>query len=136
MLLFVGTPSLEARDARIRSKLLSSRLGAEERERAGDVAREFLDSRWDSVRFLTFAESESFANIVTDLAVCMAVWMDVWLGVWNIILPLLLYFVAVVPMLFYTIYLCVSLCYCLNMSISLLLESWGADPGSSGVRCS
>eukprot|EP01041_Mallomonas_annulata_P009233 gene9233-19148_t len=68
MLLFVGTPNLAARDVRIGNKLLSSRLSVEEQEKARTTAREFMDSRWETMRFLTFAESDAFANAVVELA--------------------------------------------------------------------
>ena len=69
MLLFVGTPNLAARELRIGNRLQSVRLSAEERERIRALVKAFLASRWESLRFLTFAESESFAAAVADLSV-------------------------------------------------------------------
>ena len=71
MLMFVGTPNLLARESRIASKLQSPslRLTTEEQRAAKVFVREFMDSRWDSVRFLTFSESEAFANAVVELVV-------------------------------------------------------------------
>lgn len=69
MLLFVGTPNLLSREARIATKLQTSRLAPSVQESSLAVAREFLDNRWDVIRFMTFAESEAFASSVVDLAV-------------------------------------------------------------------
>lgn len=69
MLLFVGTPNLEARDLRIAQKLRSTRLDPAQQDSARVFAKEFMDSRWDQMRFLTFAESEVFANTIVELAV-------------------------------------------------------------------
>lgn len=70
MLLFVGTPNLLAREARLQSKLraraaVPPALIAE----VITFTTNFLTERWDEVRFMTFAENEAFANAVVDLVV-------------------------------------------------------------------
>jgi hypothetical protein len=71
MLLFVGTPNLSSRIGRLSSKLVaqSSRLSSDMQEKALNIVSEFLEARWESVRYLTFAENESFLNEVIELAV-------------------------------------------------------------------
>ena len=68
MLVFLGTPNLAARVERLRQKLSNSRVSSDDQEKCIRVLTEFLDSRWDSVRFLTFAENEILLNAAVDLS--------------------------------------------------------------------
>lgn len=68
MLVFLGTPNLNARVERLRQKLSNSRVTPDEHENCVRVVSEFLDSRWDNVRFLTFAENENLLNAAVDLS--------------------------------------------------------------------
>jgi SpoVK/Ycf46/Vps4 family AAA+-type ATPase len=67
MLIFLGTPNLASRVLRLQSKLASSRASPEEQEGYVRTISDFMDSRWDSVRFLTFAENEVFLNAAVDM---------------------------------------------------------------------
>ena len=66
LLLFVGTPNLPARVARLQSRLEATALGAEQQAEAAEAFRALLHARWDELRFLTFAENEGLANTVLD----------------------------------------------------------------------
>lgn len=72
ILLFLGTPNLSSRVKRLRSKLATSRLSSEEQERTVSLVEEFMDSRWENIRFLTFAENEAFLNSAIDLSIASA----------------------------------------------------------------
>ena len=69
MLLFVGTPNLSARMNRIKNKLKLPGLQIEEQIKILTITTEFMESNWDIMRFLTFAESEVFANNIIDFGV-------------------------------------------------------------------
>lgn len=68
MLFFLGTPNLSSRIQRLRSKIGASRLPPEQRESAVQLIGEFMDSRWENVRFLSFAENEVLMNGAIDLS--------------------------------------------------------------------
>ena len=67
MLLFVGTPNLEARVRRLAGKLEATSLEPPMHAEAVSEFRQLLESRWGTLRFLTFAENESLVNSVLDL---------------------------------------------------------------------
>jgi len=69
MLLFVGTPNLSARLQRLSSKLLNVRLPVEAKEKAAALVSDYMEARWDSLRFFTFAENEALLNACVDFAV-------------------------------------------------------------------
>jgi SpoVK/Ycf46/Vps4 family AAA+-type ATPase len=68
LLLFVGTPNLSARVERLKSKLSKVRLSVDERDAIIALVSDHLDSRWETLRFLTFAENEIFLNSCVDFA--------------------------------------------------------------------
>ena len=67
MLLFVGTPNLNGRDKRLISKLSLTRLNINERENIRKIVYEFMKSKWENIRFLTYAENEIFLNKIIDI---------------------------------------------------------------------
>jgi SpoVK/Ycf46/Vps4 family AAA+-type ATPase len=67
MLLFVGTPNLSARNKRLISKLSLTRLNLDERENARKMVYEVMKSKWDTLRFFTYAENEVFLNRIIDI---------------------------------------------------------------------
>eukprot|EP01038_Epipyxis_sp_PR26KG_P004845 gene4845-6792_t len=68
MLLFVGTPNLDARVKRLETKLISTSISPTEQHNAVRLFREYHNIYWDNCRFLTFAENESLLTTVIDLA--------------------------------------------------------------------
>lgn len=68
MLVFLGTPNLAARVNRLVSKFASTRVPTEQASAYVKTVEEFMDSRWENVRFLTFAENEAFLNAALDLS--------------------------------------------------------------------
>lgn len=68
MLVFLGTPNLAARVNRLMSKFASTRVPPEQASAYVKTVEEFMDSRWENVRFLTFAENEAFLNAALDLS--------------------------------------------------------------------
>lgn len=68
MLVFLGTPNLAARVNRLVSKFASTRVPPEQASAYVKTVEEFMDSRWENVRFLTFAENEAFLNAALDLS--------------------------------------------------------------------
>jgi len=67
MLLFVGTPNLSARNKRLISKLSLTRLNLDERENARKMVYEVMKSKWETLRFFTYAENEVFLNRIIDI---------------------------------------------------------------------
>lgn len=65
LLLFVGTPNLSARKERLYKKCSDNRI--ENLEEVLSVVHEYLDGNWSELRFLTFAENESFCNQIISL---------------------------------------------------------------------
>ena len=80
MLVFLGTPNLAARVERLRQKLANSRVAPEEQEKCVQVLAEFFDSRWDSVRFFTFAENEILLNAAVDLSLSSSLSREALVG--------------------------------------------------------
>lgn len=68
LLLFVGTPNLEARARRLRAQLAASLMGPEDVARHHHVVVAFMEERWPQMRFFTFAEGEAFAKGALDLS--------------------------------------------------------------------
>lgn len=66
MLVFIGTPNLTSRNLRLISKLALTKIPLAERENVRQVVHQFLESRWDTMRFLTYAENEVLMNKITD----------------------------------------------------------------------
>jgi SpoVK/Ycf46/Vps4 family AAA+-type ATPase len=64
MLLFVGTPNLNARLKRLKSKLLGTRLSPDDIAGTMATTHSYLQSHWDHVRFFTFAENELLLNTI------------------------------------------------------------------------
>ena len=67
ILLFVGTPNLNARNKRLISKLSSTRLNLDERENVRIMVYEVMKSKWDTLRFFTYAENEVLVNRIIDI---------------------------------------------------------------------
>jgi len=82
MLLFVGTPSLAAREARLIAKLQATQLPPSEVATAALEIAAFMRREWEphaqgetgedaevgGLRFFTFAESERFLTVAVDFA--------------------------------------------------------------------
>lgn len=66
MLLFVGTPNRDARRKRILAKLRSSGFDSQASAKVLATLDVYMDSQWDLMRFLTFAENEAFAAAVIE----------------------------------------------------------------------
>ena len=64
MILFVGTPNLNARLKRLKNKLLGTRLSPEDIASTIMTAQNYLNGHWVHVRFFTFAENELFLNMI------------------------------------------------------------------------
>jgi SpoVK/Ycf46/Vps4 family AAA+-type ATPase len=67
MLIFLGTPNLASRVQRLRAKCASPRISPADQALLVRTVEEFMDSRWDSIRYMTFAENEAFLNAAIDL---------------------------------------------------------------------
>ena len=66
--LFVGTPNLDARVSRFRSRLSGLGLDEDRATEATEAFRNFLAARWDrDAMFLNFLESEQFASAALSL---------------------------------------------------------------------
>ena len=66
MLIFVGTPNLSARNKRLVSKLSLTRISSDEREKTRKMVYEFFESKWNIIRFFTYAENEVLFNTIID----------------------------------------------------------------------
>ena len=70
MLLFVGTPNLYGRMNRLKQKLSSlSNLSDTKKDDITMKVQSYLTLHWHELRFLTFAENESFLTMIVNFVV-------------------------------------------------------------------
>lgn len=69
MLLFVGTPNLDARLSRLNSKLQSKGVGEEDRLKVVTMLGDYMKRNWEEARFLSFAENEGLLNTILESVV-------------------------------------------------------------------
>ena len=70
MLLFVGTPNLQGRMYRLKQKLASlSGISDTKKDDIAMMVQSYLTLHWHELRFLTFAENESFLTTIINFVV-------------------------------------------------------------------
>ena len=70
MLLFVGTPNLEGRMYRLKQKLVSlSGISDTKKDDIAMMVQSYLTLHWHELRFLTYAENESFLTTIINFVV-------------------------------------------------------------------
>jgi len=69
MLLFVGTPNLSSRIDRLKQKLAVLNLSRSQQDDVIMKVHQYLSQHWQELRFLTFAENESFLTTVVNFVV-------------------------------------------------------------------